>query len=324
MRDLTVLVPTAARPELLEMTLRSVAAQNALSRVARVLVSENLGDERSRAVCAAHPELPIDYRLQDPQVSPMRHARFLFDLVDSPYVALVNDDDLWLPGHISTALSALEDAPDAVAHFDAYVMAASELSANVRVGPSPLAIWIAAGRPDRLRAYRLQLRTVLSLCWLWTPFTWSSLVARREPLQEAGKVLTDESYTDRLLFVELAMQGDCLYSPLLNTIYREHEGNWAKSKRAAHLREVETTAAAIVKSRAAELGWDVGAFWRDTLASLPEPDAGELAAVLGSVLPRAELEAAGIWPTLPASTRPTILNRATRRLDRTWDALRGR
>jgi len=324
MSDLTVLVPTAARPELLEMTLRSIAAQTARSRIARVIVSENLGDERSRAVCSAHPELPIDYQMRDPQISPMRHARLLFDLAETPYVALVNDDDLWLPGHLDTALAALDDAPQAVAHFGAYVMASSELAAVVRMGPSPLAIWTAAGRPDRLRTYVLDSQSVVGLCWLWTPFTWSSLVARLAPLREAGKILTDESYTDRLLFVELAAQGDCLYSPLFTTVYREHEGNWAKSKRAVHLRDVEITAAGIVKSRAAALGIDVGAFWRAKLAESPEEYSGELASILGSVLPRIELEAAGIWPLLPASARPTFLRRVTRRLDRAWSALNGR
>lgn len=319
-----MLVPTAARPELLELTLRSVAAQTAVARIARVIVSENLGDERSRAVCAAHAELPIDYQVRDPQISPMRHARLLFELADTPFVALVNDDDLWLPGHLDTALTALESEPSAVAHFCAYVMAPSELATNVSIGPSPLAIWAAAGMPDRLRTYRLQAQVVLGLCWLWTPFTWSSLVARREPLIEAGKVLTDASYTDRLLFVELAAQGDSLYSPLFNTIYREHEGNWAKSQRVAHLRDVEIIAAGVVKSRADELRMDVGAFWRDILMDLPEEFAGDLAAVLGSVLSRTALEAAGIWPLLPLSARPTFLRRVTRRLDRAWSALMGR
>ena len=46
----TVVVPTAARPETLEITLRSIARQTALAAIEEVVVSENLSDVRSATV----------------------------------------------------------------------------------------------------------------------------------------------------------------------------------------------------------------------------------------------------------------------------------
>ncbi len=73
---ISILLPTAARPEMLRTALQSIAGQTALGQVGRIFVSENGSDKRSGEVCASFPGLPITYLYRDP-VSSMEHGRRL-------------------------------------------------------------------------------------------------------------------------------------------------------------------------------------------------------------------------------------------------------
>ena len=65
MTRVSVVIPSAGRPGMLENALRSVAHQTAANQVVEVVVSENRSDRSTEAVCAKFPELPIRYRFRD-------------------------------------------------------------------------------------------------------------------------------------------------------------------------------------------------------------------------------------------------------------------
>lgn len=269
---ITVLVPTADRADLLEVSLRAISRQTARSRIESVVVSENLGNRASEAVCQMFPELPITYLLQNPQLPVMEHVRRLMEAVDTEYTAFVCDDDLWSPGHLQNAVDALECHPGASAHCSACVQASSELSPHTGILGAAL-LWLAAGTPPRFSSYVFNRDAVLALCWIDTPFSWSTLVAPTRTLRAAARALTDSPhafYADRMLFPALAALGDIVYDPAVDTLYRLYTGNWQSSQDHEHLGELIQGAWDLIEGQAAERGVDLAALWRGYLAAMPD------------------------------------------------------
>jgi glycosyltransferase involved in cell wall biosynthesis len=268
---ITVVVPTANRPELLPNTLRSIARQSVLDQVDEVIVSENLGCVETALVCDQFPELPITFVMQDPPLGVLDHVAFLLTRGRSEFVAMLCDDDWWTPGHLENALTNLDRTPAASAHLSCYVAAGSELPATgVFWGAG--ATWLAAGRPDPIVPFVLDLPRVTALCWAFTPFTFSSLVARREMLPLAVEALRTSPHTyyaDRLLYPALAKQGPIVYEPMVDTYYRSHVGNWQSDQDEAILQSLLRDAADHVIAEAAKEGIDPPALWREYLTDVP-------------------------------------------------------
>ncbi|MEE4544758.1 glycosyltransferase family A protein [Streptomyces sp. V4-01] len=104
-------IPTYRRPEALVVAVRSALAQSYRDQVVMV-VDDGAGDL---------PELPDDPRLF--AVSMERNSgdcgvvrNVAMRLTRSRYVAFLDDDNVWQPDHLATALEVLEapDGPDAV------------------------------------------------------------------------------------------------------------------------------------------------------------------------------------------------------------------
>lgn len=324
MSRVTVVIPTAARPQTLEIALRSVARQTAVSQVERVLVSENLGDMRSRAVCARFPELPIDYVFREPCFGTMmEHAAQLFREVESEYVAFLCDDDIWAPGHIESALASLGSTPEAVAHFSGFLAAESELATHGDTWAAAL-LWLAAGRPDRYSEYVYSADDVLALAWVVTPFQWSTLVAESAAAAKSASALTEAPhfyYADRLFITAIAQTGSTIFDPAIDTVYRVYEGNWAAGQSSAKMRALHAECEAIIERKAAEAGLSLTAVWRDYLSDLNEEVAREAVPWLTGRFSRAELIALGFEPHLPE--QKSIVGRVWQRLNRAAAVLRG-
>lgn len=323
---ISVLVPTAARPETLEVTLRSIARQTARAQIQEVIVSENLGDLRSREVCALFPELPIRYVLREPQLGAL-HFETLFREAKGEFSAFVCDDDLWSPGHLENALMSLDAHQDAVAHFSAFVGARSELAGQATLWCAPL-LWLAAGRPPRMSEYVFEYRDALALSWVFTPFQWSTLVARTPISSATSPALTNSPhpfYHDRMFIIALAQHGQLIFDPAPDMIYRVYEGNWQSSQDPAHLQRLLREGEAVVAQAAAEAGVDLGECWRQYLAEVPEEIAAETSALLGSRFSAEELCEHGLDKLLPpAAGRRSLFARAGGRVQRAWRALMGR
>jgi glycosyltransferase involved in cell wall biosynthesis len=107
----TVVIPTHNRHRLLLRTLRSVSAQRDVDL--RVVVVDDGGSDGSTEAVL---------RLGRDDVSVVRHneARGVsaarnsgLSAVETPWVAFVDDDDLWAPQKLSAQLAALHEQPDA-------------------------------------------------------------------------------------------------------------------------------------------------------------------------------------------------------------------
>lgn len=328
MPRVTVLIPTAARPETLEMTLRGVERQTAVGEIAEVIVSENLSDERSREVCRKFPELPISYKLREPPLANMmRHAEVLFAEADSELVAFVCDDDIWSPGHLQSAIESLDRNPDSVAHFSGFISAESELSMSGAMW-APSLLWLAAGRPPKMSEYVYDQAMVLALAWIVTPFQWSTLVARTPVVAVAAPALTASPhffYADRMLITALAEQGKIILDPAVDTLYRVYPGNWARGQSAEHLEELLAECEALVLSEAQRAGIDVPALWDGLLSDMTEDIVADVSDQLRARFSEHELAAygfAGFLSALPP--KPPISVRIKGRIRRAFRALLGK
>lgn len=125
----TVVTPTRGRPRLLKRALRSVAAQRGLT-AAHVVVGDDcpfLRDEGHRRALEAefpharfvnvvpgdHPGMPRDYL--PARLSYLRNLGI--GLARTPYVAHLDDDNAYAPGHLRSLVDLLQRNPGAgVAH----------------------------------------------------------------------------------------------------------------------------------------------------------------------------------------------------------------
>ncbi len=306
-RRVTVLVPTANRPELLEFTLRSIARQTARDQILSVIVSENLGDRRSKTVCEAFPELPIRYTLRDPQLSPMQHVRTLMEEAEGEYSALVCDDDLWSPGHLASAVESLDRHPDASAHFSAIVQSGSELGPEAAM-PGASLLWLAAGRPPRFSEYVYRRDAILALCWIDTPFSWSTLVGRTPAVAAAARALTDAPhpfYADRMLYPALAALGKIIHDPGVDTIYRLYPGNWQSTQAPEFLGELIHDAWLQIDQLAEDEQVDLANLWRGYLTDLPETLLDDVAIVMQRRFSNDELVHFGLDSSIPLVPLPS-------------------
>jgi hypothetical protein len=220
---LTLLIPTAARPAMLRTALASVAAQSALSKIARIVVSENGGSHESETVCAEFPTLPITYLFRSLPMTPLEHGRVLIgDCPQDEFTAILHDDDWWGPAHIANALAALEAHPDASVYAAGNFVVSGEssmLNCNGNLFP-----WFGASFPKFAPVWRISRLNVLMAELLGTAAHYSSMVMRTDALRKSAYVydLGNTFDNDRMLLFALSTLGTLLFNPTPEVFVRNH------------------------------------------------------------------------------------------------------
>jgi glycosyltransferase involved in cell wall biosynthesis len=220
---LTVLIPTADRASMLRTALQSVADQTAVSKIDRIVVSENGGTRKFEEICARFPSLPITPVFRSPGVTPLEHGRMLMnEYPDSDLTAILHDDDWWAPTHIECALKALEANPDAAGYGAGnYVVSdeSSMLNCNGNLFP-----WFGAGYPRFAPWWKIARFDVLLAEMLGTLFHYSTTIARTRALREATSIfdLGNTFDNDRMLLFALSSAGSLLFNPTPQAFVRNH------------------------------------------------------------------------------------------------------
>ncbi len=220
---INILIPTAGRPDMLRQALRSVRAQTARDRIRRVLVSENAGSKETGDVCREFPDLPIHYVSREPQLTPhIHHQTLMAEGLQDTYTAILHDDDWWGPGHLASAVRALDGAPQAAAYHCAIFKVNGE-SALLQCDTN-LCFWMGAGHPRMDAIWELGRDQVLLAALLMTPGHFSSLVARTPLLRAASVVFQQDVFydSDRRLTVALSRAGNILHNPIPQVFIRYH------------------------------------------------------------------------------------------------------
>jgi glycosyltransferase involved in cell wall biosynthesis len=317
MKPISVVIPTARQPALLECALRSVGRQTAVNQIEEVLVSENLGDVRSRAVCERFAQLPIRYVLQEPRLTPVQNYQFVMRESRAEVIAFLCDDDWWGPGHLQAGLSALTTHEAAVASFGASFFVVSEVPSDGWMSRSA-ALWVAAGNPDLAELWELSPTHVLAATWILTPFHFSSMLVRRGAALRAMAVVKDTHpyQVDRMFIAELSAAGSLLYEPLPDSFVRWRENNVTLSTRRSERELQFRRCTEAVAEMARQRGVDVAAHWHGSLGD-GNPDVfREVAASFRRAMDERTLAALGfsrfLLPKLPvrAISRVARLSRA--------------
>lgn len=110
--DVTVVIPTYKRPDLLRLAVNSVARQDFRGHV-RALVVDDAGGQVPDDVRALDLVDVVDLGTNIGVAGAVRNVGL--KLSESPYVALLDDDNEWEPEHLSCSLNALRRCPEASA-----------------------------------------------------------------------------------------------------------------------------------------------------------------------------------------------------------------
>src|SRR5262245_7996622 len=316
MNTVTVAITTTGRPHFLRTALQSVQNQVGSPAIVEVLVSENSEDRRTEEVTREFPNLPIRYLFRQPTLPMLPHLFSTYRQARTPYVAILNDDDWWSASHLADGLRALTADPAAAAYAAASLFVVSESHNNPRWIDRTAAAWLLAGQPAWLTAWTLSPARMLALCWVYTPFHMSSVIARAEHLTAAVDELEPRNHhfhtIDRLLFARLALGGDVHYNPVADTCVRWHAGNWIKTQAARDVRAIIRTTVDAVEDMARDYGCDPVKLWKDSLSSIPAELAPEVAARFLETFTRADLHRHGLDEFLrrrPPSRRRAALLR---------------
>ena len=279
-KDVTVCITTTGRPHFLRSALQSVANQLRRDLIGEVIVSENNGDLRSEKVTREFPELPIRFIFRDPPLPMLAHLFSTFREARTPYVAILNDDDWWCSNHVAEAAAALDGNRSSSGYVSAAIFTKDETEDHPAWIDRSAAVWLLAGMPSWLKLWTLDAQSILALGWLYTPFHWSTLVARSAVLNEVIELLQNETYhthtIDRLVFNQLSVRGPLCYQPVADTFVRWHSGNWAKSKKKIEIEAVIQSTIRLTERLARERGWDLKEIWTAALKGMPREIQGEL------------------------------------------------
>jgi hypothetical protein len=252
---LTILVSTTRRPALLRTALSSIAAQTAADSITRVIVSENAGDKSSGDVTREFADqIPVEYVLRDPPLPALSHALALVEaLPDDGFVAILHDDDWWMPEHLDNALARMTANPSAVAGYASYFIVSAESS--MLASDTNLLFWFGSGFAPLAENWRLDEPAMLLSCLWGTPGHYSTVLARAAVYRAAAGVVYREGNpydNDRLLAMELGRLGPVIFHPLPEAFIRyhadqdQHRFDWPQ--REAHLRSTTRRLSAQAKS----------------------------------------------------------------------------
>jgi len=227
----TVLVPSYKHERFIARTLESALGQTYPE--VRVLVVDDCSPDGTVEKARSLADARLSVEVNETNLGLGRSLLSVLSRVETPYVALLNSDDLFHPERIAACVEALEGNPGAAVAATELVFSDSRdraLTAKntplVETGPRirDLVVWyeqeIRGGDPplDRTALDGLLRHNHL--------LTSSNIFCRTEYIREKASLFEDLLYTvDWCLFLESAREGRLLFidRPLL--AYRLHETN---------------------------------------------------------------------------------------------------
>jgi glycosyltransferase involved in cell wall biosynthesis len=226
-KKISILLPTVNRPVYLRAALRSIAEQTIVNSIYEIIVSENGLNRESEIVCREFPELPVKYYYQEKQIPPVEHIKKVFNMSSGDILAFLGDDDWWAPGHLEDALTSLSKHKNAAAYFSRAVYVINE-EVNYELTMPSLAFSLVPVSDFDKTEFIYKYPEIVSSCWLFTPFHFSTLTGKRDVLLPAINNLYGEVEfynSDRELYPLLAENGDIVFNDVADTFVRWYDGN---------------------------------------------------------------------------------------------------
>ena len=107
----TIAIPTYNRSELLKGSLEGVLAQDYADF--QVIVLDNASTDDTEAVVGSFADSRITYARSETNIGAFRNWNRAIEINSSPYLSILSDDDVLLPGFIRESVLALDNHPHA-------------------------------------------------------------------------------------------------------------------------------------------------------------------------------------------------------------------
>lgn len=226
--NISVLIPTHKRPDLLANAIQSVSNQSRRDLISEVIVSENSSDNRSEEVCKKFTNLPIRFVRPQPTLDAGPHFNWLVKQAKCDWIAMLSDDDMWGRYHLEEASRLLVKHPSATSYIGRalQIRPGNELSNFA---------WFRATYPDlrfkdEVPVYAESIWTpsdALAPCLLRTPLNIWASVSAAKTLKDAISVFNETSpghQLDRYFIWRLVNAGTTVVGSEI-TLFVHHHAN---------------------------------------------------------------------------------------------------
>ncbi len=208
---LTVVIPTYNRSKFLSEALESVLCQT--YKDINILICDNCSTDNTLDIVKSYSDDRIFYHRHPTNIGMQRNWRFALTQPKTRYVALLEDDNLWLPEHLEKAMRTLESVSDAIFY------SCTTLSFGDIEGRLHYPYWChglkesACFKPNERYARWLR----------GTPMAASSVVIKRTALDSIFWGGPDWPWCmDYLYWGQLALRGLYCFNPTVQVKYRCH------------------------------------------------------------------------------------------------------
>jgi len=213
----TIVIPTYRRPAMLREALESVLAQTFTNY--RVLVCDNASADDTERVVTSFNDPRIGYHRHSQNIGGQQNWKYALTSATTKYVALLEDDNLYLPHHLADAIDALERHPRP-AFFAAATQTFGSSGGHV-IQP----FWIDPNLTVHTSSPREHAAQWLggmhvSVSSLVMPSTFMSHV-----VQWGGR--NWPACMDYLWLGQIALAADFLFANKVGAKYRYHGSNWS-------------------------------------------------------------------------------------------------
>lgn len=211
----TVVIPTYNRSQLLRICLESVLAQDYPDF--RVVVLDNASSDDTEAVVGSFDDSRVTYIRNKTNIGLFRNWNRTIEVNSSPYLNILHDDDVMLPGFIRESVLALDEHPCAAFSFT--------LARSIDISGSPQQLLHAKEMPAGgvISGLEYLHRIVAGYNWV---IKFSTVMMRSSALAVVGPFDTRHSKhtIDLNLYRRLAARFDIVFIPKELGQVRSHPG----------------------------------------------------------------------------------------------------
>lgn len=220
MCKVTVSIPTYNRCFYLKEAMDSVLNQTFCDF--RLLITDNGSTDGTRELVERYSrqDKRIVYNRFSSNLGPAANWKYALTTPKTKYVALLPDDDIWMPEYLRHAIKSMEETPDA-ALYGCITEAFGDYP-NLAARPYYLPVWMTDC--DTLTVY--DSVQDYSPLLLGSPFAPSCITFRRDLVDRIVVPWTDDfPVGDYMFYAQLALHGSLVYDPVVRVKYRWHKDN---------------------------------------------------------------------------------------------------
>jgi glycosyltransferase involved in cell wall biosynthesis len=227
---ISVLIPTANRPDFLKHSIASVVNQSRLDLIREIIVSDNGSIDVSDVVSGfrnASYSFPIHYVKQVPQLTAGLHFKELLCRASSEWVAMLADDDMWGRYHLEEACRLLKKHTEAIAVFGQTICVRNSFRQPIGCIGELIHSFSGSDSQPFDDAFVFKQGEIFIDALIRTPLDIWAMVVKREAIERHISVLSDPNAgadSDRFFLWRLNTEGAIVVTREVGLYLRLHDG----------------------------------------------------------------------------------------------------